>query len=428
MQLQVEAKTPTQAHVTVKVPAGDVQREFDTAYRSLARRVSLPGFRRGRIPMTHLRKRYGQQVSDDVMQALISRGWREAIDEHALEPVGEPEIDAGPAKHGIEYSFSFTVEVSPKIDLGSYSKLPVELAKYTVPDAQVHAEFDALVARAATWEAITDRDASEEGDMVVIDYVGRIGGEIFEGGTGNDAELILGSGHFLPDFEQQCLNRAVGETFELTTTFPDDYKGPVAGQTAVFDIAVKALRTRVLPPLDDALAEQFGAESVEKLRQQVRERIEAIWQRNAEREAHNKLREVIAERYDFEVPATMLARATADRKQRDHDHDHACDESAHEASAARELRVDFVLDAIASTEGIEVDEREVNQTIEVQARSMGQFAPQFLQMYRHAERRAALARGLRHDKVLDYLLSKADITEVPREVPTSDHGPQPETP
>lgn len=436
MQVQIEEQGPVRKRVVVTVPAQRVERQFHTAYNQLSQKVSLPGFRRGKVPRTVLQKRYGARVAADVASELIDEGWRRAVSDHGLLPVGQPQIDAGPVHPGHDYSFSFTVEVPPDIELGDYEGIPVTMTEWSVPDDRVEHELEHLAERVATWEPVADRDEARAGDVAVIDFQGTTADGPIEGGQAEDFELELGSGRFLPGFEDQVIGHKVGEAFTVEVTFPEDYPASaLAGKPAVFQVTLKQIKAKVVPTVGPDLAEKLGEENLDKVRERVRESMLGHWKQVAEREAHDAIRDHLAKQYDFELPPSLVEGALEDRRntllaeyvQGGDDLDTAREKATAEAEKARAeiedgLRVQLVLDAIGEKEGIEVEERELAQVIDSMARVMGAAGQRVRQVYRDPGRRASLRARVRQDKVLEFLLTKANVTPVPKDVPAHEHG------
>lgn len=435
MQLEVEDQSPIRKRVQVTVPSSRVDSSFSAAYNEISRRVSLPGFRRGRIPMSHLQKRYGKQAAADVSQVLIQEGWRKALDELSIVPVGEPQIDAQLPQPGKEYGFSITVEVTPHIELQPFDNLSVEMDQWSVSDEVVDHEIEHLAEEVAQWEPITEARPAAKGDLAVIDYQGSLGDEPFPGGTAEDAEIQLGSGQLIPGFEDQIIGHAVGEAFDVNVTFPAGYHAThLAGRDARFAVTLKDLKARKVLPPGPELAALLNEEDMDAVRAGMRERIEKRHASRAKDEAKQRLREQLAGAYDFDLPPSMVAAGLADKRSElmnEAVQGGATFEDARagledrlaaaEDEVRAEVRAGLVLDAIAEAEQVEVSEQEVNAYIDLMVRSMGQYGVRLRQAYRDPNRRAGLRRRMRQDKVLDFLLTRANVTAVAREVPLHVH-------
>jgi trigger factor len=425
MQVRIEEQSSTAKRVTIVVPAKDVAREFSGAYGRLGQRVNLPGFRRGKVPTDVLKKRYGMQVSIDVAQNLVDSGWRHVLKEHNLLPVNQPKFDGQlePARPDAEFSFSFTVETPPSVDLLPYETIALEKTDWQITQDHVDHELTHVAESAAEWHPIADRDIAQKGDMAVVDFEGALDGVPFEGGKAEEYESVLGSGRLIPGFEDQIIGQKKDAAFEVNVEFPAEYPNKeLAGRKATFATTLKDLKVKVTPAIDDGLAGTLGLENLDKLKSVVRERMGAQWEQAAKNEAYGRIQAHIAETYRFELPASMVEAELEARKKSAEEGDAEEGAEANLKSVEDSLRISFVLDAVAEKESVEVSEAEINREIELMVRSAGAYGARVRQMYRENDRRASLRRRIRHMKVLDFLLTKANVTLVQKEIPAHDHG------
>jgi trigger factor len=427
MQVRIEEQSSTAKRVTVVVPANEVAREFSGAYGRLGQRVNLPGFRRGKVPAEVLKKRYGAQVSVDVAQGLVDAGWKHVLKEHKLLPVNAPQFEGQlePARPDAEFTFSFTVEVPPEVDLLPYETIAVEKTDWQITPAHVEHELTHVAEGAAVWQPVGDREIAEKGDMAVVDFEGRIDGVAFEGGKAEEYEIVLGSGRLIPGFEDQIIGQKKDANFDVTVTFPEEYPNKdLAGKTAVFASSLKDLKVKVVPTIDDELAGTLGVENLEKLKEEVQKRMAAQWEQAAKNEAFGRIQEQLAGVYNFELPASMIEAELAERTKSAEQDGQNAEETpeARRKNVEDSLRVAFVLDHVADKESIDVAEAEINREVELMVRSAGAYGARVRQMYRDNNRRGSLRRRMRHLKVLDFLLSKANVTLVAKEIPAHDHG------
>jgi len=425
MQVRIEEQSSTAKRVTIVVPAKDVAREFSGAYGRLGQRVNLPGFRRGKVPADVLRKRYGLQVSFDVAQNLVDNGWRHLLKEHNLLPVNRPQFEGQlePARPDAEFTFSFTVETPPTVDLLPYETISLEKTDWQITQAHVDHELTHVAEGAAEWHPVADRDIAQKGDMAVVDFEGALDGVPFEGGKAEEYEIVLGSGRLIPGFEDQIIGQKKDAAFEVHVDFPEEYPNKeLAGRKATFATTLKDLKVKVIPAIDDGLAGTLGLENLDKLKEAARGRMAAQWEQAAKNEAYGRIQAHIAETYRFELPASMVDAELDARKKAAEAGD--ADEGAEATlkSVQDSLRISFVLDTIAEKESVEVSEAEVNREIEMMVRSAGAYGTRVRQMYREDDRRSALRRRIRHMKVLDFLLTKANVSLVQKEIPAHEHG------
>ena len=223
MQFEIQDLGPVSKSVRVSVPARKVDATFSMVYNQFSQKASLPGFRKGKVPMSHIRKLYGDRARFDVTERLVDSGWKTLLDEHDVVPLSEPKLDAAPVEPGKEFSFTMTFDVAPEIELKAFNELAVEQEKWTAGDEVVAHDLENLADQFAEFVDIDDRTVAEDGDQVIIDYSGSVNGEIFPGGTAEDAPLVLGSGQFIPGFEEQIVGQTVGSSFDVNVSFPEEY-------------------------------------------------------------------------------------------------------------------------------------------------------------------------------------------------------------
>jgi len=436
MQLQIEELGTIKKRVRVEVPSRRVDSTFSQVYNSIAQKVSLPGFRRGRVPMSHLRKRYGMQATTEVAQKLIEAGWRTMLDDHGVVPLSEPELDGGRVTQGKDYIFTLTFEVAPEVELKGYDDLTVERVSFEASDAVVMHELGQIAEHYATYEVVADREEAQDEDMVVFDYAGTLNGEAFEGGTAQDAELVLGSGRFIPGFEEQLVGKKAGSDFDIEVTFPDEYPAPnLAGQSAVFACTLKSIKVKVTPEIDDGLAEKMGEADLDALKAKTKNEVEKRHNEQALNDTRESLRESLGQQYGFECPPSLvdgmiqekrnqrtmnLVQSGTEKEEAEKTVEGQTDEI--EAEALSYVRANLVIDTIANEQKIEVSEKDVDAHIDEIAAQMGPYGFQLRQMYAQGGRRSGLRRKLIEDKVLDFLLTEINVTSVSKPVPEHDSG------
>lgn len=436
MQLDIEELGPVRRRATISVPVPAVDSAFTGAYSKVAQRAALPGFRRGKVPMSHLRKRYGREITSEVTQEFLDAGLRGLIDDHKLKILGRPEVDVQPARQGHPFTAVLTFEIAPHVTLKPHDSYAITRDKWTASDAVVEHELEHVAERFASLDDVEDRTTAENGDTVTLDYRGEIDGIPFAGGTATDAQLELGSGRFIPGFEEKLVGHSIGESFAIDVAFPASYPAAhLAGKAAVFHCTLKSLQRQSLPAIDEALAQKIGFQSLDELKTRLRADIERHHDDRGAADARTALRTEIGRAYDFEVPPLLVESAVADKKaellREARGEGQSAEEALkhadtaiedHRADIVADARAEIVIDQIADDENIQVSPRELNAYIEQLVRQMGQYAEQIRQMYQDPNRRAGLRRRMRQDKVLDFLLTKANVTTVEKDVPMHDHS------
>jgi trigger factor len=366
----------SRVRVEAEVPADEVERRVMQAARELGRQMRVPGFRKGKVPPPVVIRRLGREtVLDEALRSSLGSWYADAIDESGISPVGEPDLDVGelPAA-GEPLAFSIEIGVRPQATLGEYKGLEVGRREPQVDDAAIDAELERTRERFGTLETV-ERPA-ETGDSVVMDYVGKIDGEPFDGGGGRDQVLELGSGRLIPGFEEQLVGATGGEERTVNVTFPEDYPGELGGQDATFDVTVSEVKGKRLPELDDDFASQASEfDTLAELREDIAKRLSENDERAIEREFLEAVIEAAVSEAKIDVPdklihaqahemldqtLTALARQGISKEAYLRIAGKDEEQLAHEAEpeAAASLRRRAVLDAIVEVEQLEPsDER-----------------------------------------------------------------------
>jgi trigger factor len=368
----------SRVRVDVEVTPDAVERELQRAAGELGRDVKIPGFRKGKVPAQVVLQRMGREaVLDEAIRRALPDWYEEALNHARVSPVGEPKLDMSELPgRGSPLAFSIEVGVRPKASLGEYKGLEVGRRELDVPRDEVDAELERLRESVASLETV--ERAAAKGDFVVVDFVGRVGGEPFDGGEARGTLLELGSGRFIPGFEDQLEGAGPGEERQVSVTFPDDYRAEeLAGKEAVFDVTVKEVKEKRLPELDDDFASEAGGfDTLDELRSDVESRLREAIEGKLEYEFREAVVDAAVEAARLDVPKELVhAKAhemwasTARRMQRQgvdpqryleatgkdpHDVVHEI-----EPDAERALKREAVLAAVVEAEGIEVADQEM---------------------------------------------------------------------
>ena len=318
MSLQVEKLEHNMAKLTIEVPAEDVEKALQAAYLKERKRISLPGFRKGKVPRQMIEKMYGPEVFyDDAANHMISEAYGKAYDECELEIVSQPRVEVTQLEKGKPFIFTAEVAVKPEVTLGEYKGLKVDKVSVEVTDEEVDAEIEKERERNARTVEVTDR-AVQDKDEVTLDFEGFVDGEAFEGGKGEDYPLTIGSGAFIPGFEDQLIGAEIGKEMEVKVTFPEEYQAKeLAGKEAVFKCTVKAIKAKELPELDDEFASDVSeeGETMDEYKAVVRGKIKERKEREAKEKKENQTVEQAVANAEIDLPEPMVdlqARQMAD--------------------------------------------------------------------------------------------------------------------
>ncbi len=424
MKFEVEDLGATKKRLKVEISADDVEKALNKAYAELNKSVKIEGFRPGHAPKGILEKRYGKGVEADMLEKLIPAHYFQAAQEAGIIPVDNPKFDEGnfEIKKGQPISFVAEVEVRPEIALSEYKEIEVPEEELTVSEEEVSEALEELRDVNSTLETLVEDRPSVDGDYAVIDFEGFVGGAPIQGGKAENYALNLGSGSFIPGFEEQITGMKKGDEREIKVTFPENYKNrELAGKEAAFKIKLSEIKKKVLPALDDDFAKDTRiASTLEEMKAAVREDILAHKRRGLIEKQKDKVMEELGKRNDFELPASLVDRefkALQARHRREllssgmkaeeaGEEMKRFEEEAKKAAADR-VKVSLVLATISDREGIIISDAELEVGIHRLAAQTGQSAKDLKELYLRREGGLEALRGmLGEEKVLEFVLSQ----------------------
>jgi trigger factor len=306
MQVSVESTGTLGRKITVQVPSEQIDNAVDKKLKDLSRSVKLDGFRPGKVPLKVVKQKFSGQVRQEVMSEVLQSTLYEAINQEKLKPAEGPKVENVNMEPGQAMEYSATFEVYPEVELASLQGRKIEKTVSTVEDADVDKMFEKLQTQRVTWENV-DR-AAEESDQIIINFVGRIDGEEFEGGKAENVPLVLGSNSMIPGFEEQLVGVKEGDHKTINVTFPEDYQGKeVAGKQAEFDIDVQKVNKPVLPELDDEFAKAFGVTGgIDEFRKEVRANMERELSTRLQSQMKNAVMDALLEANELELPQALV--------------------------------------------------------------------------------------------------------------------------
>jgi trigger factor len=417
-RVTVEELTPVRRRLDVEIPAREVQAELDRAFSLLGTQARLPGFRPGRAPRAILDKMFGAEVRREVLGRLVGDTFRNAVETHHLDVVGDPDIDAGNLTPGEALRYSATVDVRPIITLADVGKLEVRRPSADVSDEEVGRVLDNLRESVAQLRPIEDRTTVEAGDIVTVDVTSRREGQ--EGVRRDGVLLEAGGGTFPLALERQLVGQHRGAHLSLRVPYPVEHPNrDLAGKTVEFDVEIRDLRAKELPALDDDFARDHGrCDSLDELRGRIRADLERQAATRAEEVVREGVIDQVLARHEFEVPPSLVERRTSAiistldvRLPPGADQEKALAEVAAQVRprADRQVRSEMILDEMARRDSIDVSESEISAEIEALAASQKDAAARVRSLYGQPEARAALRAQMRRERVLRRLVAEARV-------------------
>ncbi|WP_444677640.1 trigger factor [Halomonas sp. E19] len=421
MQVSVETTSQIARRVTFQVPAAEVDEAVEARLKDTAKNVRLNGFRKGRVPMTVVRQRYGQDVRNEVVGELMRERYVRAISEENLNPAGFPSIEPTVNESGKDLEFVASLEVYPEIELASIEGTEVERPVVDISDADLDEMIETLRKQNASWEVV--ERAAEDGDQVKIDFKGFLGDEPFEGGSAEGHDLVLGSGNFIPGFEDQLVGAKAGEERELKVTFPEDYQAQhLAGQEATFQVKVHEVKGRALPELDEAFIQRFGVEGgdVDKFRAEVKKNMA----REAKQAVDNRLKQQVLEALkkanDVPVPQSLVQQETDALKRQaaqqfglgeDFDVSQLPNELFSEQAKSR-VQVGLLLAEVIKANNLDASDDDVRAKVEELAEQY-QEPEQVVEYYMsNNQLKTQVKSAILEEKAVDQLLAQASVKDV----------------
>ena len=308
MSLQVENLEKNMAKLTVEVSAEDFEKAIEKVYQKQKKQISIPGFRKGKVPRVMVEKMYGKEVFyEDAANDLIPDAYDNALDECEEDIVSSPKIEVTQIEAGKPFVFTATVALKPEVKLGEYKGIKIEKIEREVTEEEILAEINRERNKNARNITIEDRPV-KDGDMTVIDFEGFVDGEAFEGGKGENYPLTIGSGAFIPGFEEQLVGAEIGKEVEVKVTFPEEYRAEeLQGKEAVFKCTVHEIKEKELPELDDEFASEVSEfDTLEEYKEDVKKNLTEKKVKDAETARENAAVEAAVKASEIEIPEAML--------------------------------------------------------------------------------------------------------------------------
>ena len=415
----------------VKVPASELKTRLDERIEEIRPQMRLKGFRPGKVPASHVRKMFGKSIMGEVVEAAMKESSEKAITDADVRPASQPDMhmesDMEKVLEGEEdLAYHMHVDVMPDFEPADMSGIKIKKPVAEVDDAQLEETLDQVAENNMKYEARGKTAKAREGDAVVIDFLGKIDGEPFEGGAAEGHTLVLGSGSFIPGFEDQLIGLKTGEEKDVEVTFPEEYQAEhLAGKAAVFEVKVNEVRAPKKPDIDEEFAKGLGIDSLEELKDMLKTQLQQELDNASRAKAKRHLLDALDERHDFELPPKMVNMEFDQIWQQlqfemdagrvsDEDKDKSEDELKEEYRkiAERRVRLGLVLAEIGRLQEIKISEQEVQQALIREAQRYPGQERQVLEFFQKNENAMAQLRApIYEDKVVDHLLDTVEIEE-----------------
>jgi len=410
---------------TIVVPAADIEGKRTNRLTELGKTVKLPGFRPGKVPMGVIRSRFGSAVMAEVLEESVNHATRQVLTERGLRAATQPKVDVVKLEEAQDLEFKVELELLPDIAMPDFAAIELTRLKAVPSDEAVDKALGEMATRARELLDVAEPRPAAKGDVLVVDFAGKLGDEAFPGGTGTDMDVEIGGGGFIPGFSEQMEGMSPGESRTINVTFPAEYgAAELAGKDATFDITAKALKQPVVPAIDDELAKKFGVEALDEMKDLIRTQIQREYDQLSRLRIKRQLLDALAAQADFPIPEAMAQgefdqiwqRLEQDRKngQLDDD-DKAKDEETlkaeYKAIADRRVRLGLLLAEIGRSKDINVTPDEMARAMHTEASRYPGQEQQILDLFRKNPQVAETLRGpIFEEKVVDFILELAKVT------------------
>ena len=415
----------------VVLAAADLAERVEGQIIEIKAKARIPGFRPGKVPVSHLKRLYGRSIMAEVVQDAVNEANRKIVEENQLRLAMDPKIDIAGEGQEIEkvfearadFAFTVALEVLPKIEVGGFDDIQIERLVAEVSGADVDQVLARLVEQNRVYTAKEGEAVAENGDRATLDFTGKIDGEPFEGGSGESVDVVLGSGNFLPGFEAQIEGMKAGESRTIPVMFPDDYSAArLAGKAATFDVTLKGAAAPAEIEIGDEFAKGFGFEDLAKLKDTIRANIERDHLAASRGKWKRDLLDALDKKYVFDVPEALVRQefdavwrkveAERNRSERSYEDDNTTERADYLKIAERRVRLGLLLAEIGARADIKVSDEEVSQALAQRARAFPDQEKIVWDYYRKNPRALAEIRApLFEEKVVDHIISQVKLID-----------------
>ncbi|OSQ37972.1 trigger factor [Thalassospira mesophila] len=410
----------------VVVPAATIEEQVNAKLEEIKSQVRLPGFRPGKIPAKLLRQRYGKSVMGEVLEAAVNESTSKVLADNELRPAVQPKIEVTSFDEGKDLEYDISVEIIPAIEPMDFAKLNLTREVVELDDAKVTETLDRIAAAQGTTEVLKRKRKSKTGDVLVIDFLGKVGGEPFEGGKAEDYELELGSGTFIEGFEDQLTGANAGDETVVKVTFPENYgSDELAGKDAEFDVTVKEIKEKKPAEIDDELAKKLGQDTLESLKEAIRKDFGREYESVARQKMKRDLLDQLAENHSFDLPSSLVKNELTgiigqikQAREAGQEDDETKGKSEEELTeefreiAERRVLLGLLLAEVGRNNNIQITQDDINKVLVAEAQKYPGQEQQVIEFYKNNPQALQALQGpVYEDKVVDYIVELAKVEE-----------------
>lgn len=416
---------------SVTIPKEELASKLEEKIKEMQPQVSLKGFRPGKVPTSHIRKMFGQSIMKDVVEDVLNESSQQAINDNKIRPAGQPKIDLRAngedvTKGEADLEYQLTVETIPEFEPVDPEGLKFTRLTCEAGDADIQERLDQLAGSQKVYKKKAKTAKAKKDDAVLINFTGRIDGEAFDGGAMEGHQLVLGSGTFIPGFEDQLIGVKAGDKLDVAVTFPEDYQAAdLAGKEAIFETEVLEVQGEKDAVVDDALAEKFGMESLDKLKEVIKEQVDGEYEMQVRMKLKRAILDELDKQHDFELPPGMVeaefgniwqqVQSEKEAGQLDEEDAKKSDEDLegdYRKIAQRRVRLGLVLAEMGQKADIQISNEELQQAMIAEARQYPGQEQQVVEFYqKNPQAIAQLRAPIYEEKVVDLIVEKAKVTD-----------------
>ena len=412
---------------TVVVAEPELAAKREKRLAELSKTIQMPGFRPGKVPLNIVRKRYGDAVAAEILEGAVNEAHSQLLNERNLRPAMQPKLEIVKPGKDTDLEFTVEMEVLPEVAVPDLSDVTLSKPVAAVSDEKVEESLKTIADQRKSFKPVEQARPAAKDEQLKVDFIGRIDGVAFEGGTAQDVALIVAGPGFIPGFTEQVEGMAVGETKTITVTFPEEYGAKdLAGKTAEFEITAKELAVAEIPAIDDELAKTMGLEGLEQLKERVKEQIGREYEGQTRAKLKRALLDVLAEKAQFAAPVSLIEaefnaiwqqveadKAAGQADPEDEGKDEETLKAEYKAIADRRVRLGLLVAEIGRANEVQVTEQELQRAMFNEAMRYGAQAMQVVEFFRKNPQQMERFRGpIFEDKVIDFLLGSVKQDEV----------------